>query len=157
MRPGGYFFASESSPDCLVVISSFEWAEIEFANVNGLLRVVATTLSALEMRKKRAFIHNQAGKILLSHQEPREFVKSRSLHLRPSCPGPGIGTWSSRTWRNRLPWHRRASPSATLDGMTAKLGDCGRLVNFFFWTILLPEPALHMPAQIVAGKANIGM
>jgi hypothetical protein len=62
MRPGGYFFASEGLADCFIVISRFEGAEIEFANVDGFLRVVATTLSALEMRKERAFIHNQAEK-----------------------------------------------------------------------------------------------
>jgi len=48
--------------DCLVVKSGFERTEIEFANMYGVLRVLAATLSALEMRKKRAFIHNQAGK-----------------------------------------------------------------------------------------------
>jgi hypothetical protein len=31
--------------------------------VDGFLRVLATTLSTLEMRKERAFIHNQAEKV----------------------------------------------------------------------------------------------
>jgi hypothetical protein len=62
MSPGGYFFTAETLSDCFIVKSRFERAEIEFANVNGFLRVLTATLSALEMRKERAFIHNRAGK-----------------------------------------------------------------------------------------------
>ena len=77
MRPGGYFFASKGLGDRFVVIGRFERAKIKFANVNGFLWVVATTLSTLEMRKKRALIHNQAGKKSVVPPRAARISKSR--------------------------------------------------------------------------------
>src|SRR5262249_23495492 len=92
MSAGRYLFTSQDLGDCFVVISRFERAEIKFANVNGFLRVVATTLSTLEMRKKRAFIHGQAEKVLLI---PPRVARIHEITISPSSPE------LSRTWN----WH----------------------------------------------------
>jgi hypothetical protein len=44
-------------------------------------------------------------------------VYALSIFAQKLSFGPGIGTWSFYYLQNRLPWHRWASPSATLDGI----------------------------------------
>src|SRR5262249_46360951 len=103
MSAGRYLFTSQNLGDCFVVKSRFERAEIKFANVNGFLRVVATTLSTSEMRKKRAFIHGHPGKVLLSPPRAARIHEITISRSSPELP---------RTWNWHLVVSHLAKPVA---------------------------------------------